>query len=78
MEVLQIFGSWDPEIDSWFTNHEPLILSLTMMTQLLSLRSRNKLYITFIFLFSRYYLHIMLLIWSKKTGIAFNDSFSFT
>ena len=28
MEVLQIFGSWDQETDSWFTNHEPLIPTL--------------------------------------------------
>ena len=28
MDVLQIFGSWDQEIDSWFTNHEPLIPTL--------------------------------------------------
>ena len=25
MEVLRIYGFWDQEIDSWFTNHEPLI-----------------------------------------------------
>ena len=25
MEVSQIFGLWNQEIDSWFTNHEPLI-----------------------------------------------------
>ena len=25
MEVLHSFGSWDQEIDSRFTNHEPLI-----------------------------------------------------
>ena len=25
MEVLQVFGSHDQEIDSWFTNHEPLL-----------------------------------------------------
>ena len=25
MEVLQIFGSWNQEIDSWFTNQKPLI-----------------------------------------------------
>ena len=25
MEVLVVFGSRDQEIDSWFTNHEPLI-----------------------------------------------------
>ena len=24
MKVLRIFGSWDKEIDSWFTNHETL------------------------------------------------------
>ena len=24
-KVLQVFCSWDKEIDSWFTNHEPLI-----------------------------------------------------
>ena len=28
MEALKIFGSWDQEIDSWFTNHEPLIPTL--------------------------------------------------
>ena len=28
MEVLRIFGSWDQEIDLWFTNHEPLIPTL--------------------------------------------------
>ena len=28
MEVLRIFGSWDQQIDSWFTNHEPLIPTL--------------------------------------------------
>ena len=28
IEVLQIFGSWDQEIDSWFTNYEPLIPTL--------------------------------------------------
>ena len=28
MEVLQIFDSWDQEMDSWFMNHEPLILLL--------------------------------------------------
>ena len=28
MEVLQIFGSWDKEIDSRFTNHDPLIPTL--------------------------------------------------
>ena len=28
MEVLQIFGSWDQEIDLWFTNHQPLIPTL--------------------------------------------------
>ena len=28
MEVLQVFGSWDQEIDLWFTNHEPLIPTL--------------------------------------------------
>ena len=28
MEVLKIFGLWDQEIDSWFTNHEPLIPTL--------------------------------------------------
>ena len=28
MEVLQIFGSTDQEIDSWFMNHEPLIPTL--------------------------------------------------
>ena len=26
MEVLQTFGLWDQEIESWFTNHKPLIL----------------------------------------------------
>ena len=26
MEVLQIFGLRDQEIDSWFANHEPLFL----------------------------------------------------
>ena len=28
MEVLKIFGLWDQEIDSWFTNQEPLIPTL--------------------------------------------------
>ena len=28
MEVLQIFGSLDQEIASWFINHEPLIPTL--------------------------------------------------
>ena len=28
MEVLQIFGLWDQEIDSWFTNNEPLTPTL--------------------------------------------------
>ena len=28
MEVLRIFGSWHQEIDSWFTNHEPLVSTL--------------------------------------------------
>ena len=30
MEVLQIFGFWDQETDSRFTNHEPLIPTLVM------------------------------------------------
>ena len=30
MEVLNIFGLWDQEIDLWFTNHEPLIPTLTI------------------------------------------------
>ena len=25
MKVLQSFGSWDQETDSWFTNHNPLV-----------------------------------------------------
>ena len=29
MEILQIFGSCDQEIDLGFTNHEPLITTLT-------------------------------------------------
>ena len=28
MDVLHISGSWDQEIDSWFTNYEPLIPTL--------------------------------------------------
>ena len=28
MEIFWIFGSWDQEIDLWFTNHEPLIPTL--------------------------------------------------
>ena len=28
MEVLQILGLWDQQIDSWFMNHKPLILTL--------------------------------------------------
>ena len=28
IKVSQIFGSWDQEIDSWFTNYKPLIPSL--------------------------------------------------
>ena len=28
MEVLQIFGLWDQEIDLWFMNNEPLIPTL--------------------------------------------------
>ena len=28
MEVLQIFGFWDKEIDLWFTNYKPLIPTL--------------------------------------------------
>ena len=28
IKVLQIFGSWDQEIDSWFTNYKPWIPSL--------------------------------------------------
>ena len=28
IKVLQIFGSWDEEIDSWLTNNEPLIPTL--------------------------------------------------
>ena len=31
MKVLRIFGSWDQEIDSWFTNHEPLIPTLLQL-----------------------------------------------
>ena len=30
MEVLQFFSLWDQEIDSWFTNNEPLIPTLHM------------------------------------------------
>ena len=30
MEVLQIFGSWDQEIDSRFKNHKPLIPTLLL------------------------------------------------
>ena len=31
MEVLQIFDSWDQEMDSWFMNHqEPLIPTLSV------------------------------------------------
>ena len=33
-EVLQIFGLGDQEIDSWFTNHEPLINSEQMHIRL--------------------------------------------
>ena len=29
-----IFGSWDQEIDSWFTNHEPLIPTLSYLHSL--------------------------------------------
>ena len=28
METLQLFGSWDQEIDLWFPNHKPLIPTL--------------------------------------------------
>ena len=28
MEVSQIFGLWDQDIDSWLTNHKPLIPTL--------------------------------------------------
>ena len=28
MEVLQIFGLWDQEIDLWFMNNKPLIPAL--------------------------------------------------
>ena len=35
MVVLQIFGSWDQEIDSWFMNHEPLIPTLRLQKRLL-------------------------------------------
>ena len=28
MEILRIFGSWNQQIDSWFTNHETLIPTL--------------------------------------------------
>ena len=31
MEVLRIFASWDQEIDSSFTNHEPLFPTLLVM-----------------------------------------------
>ena len=33
MEVLQILGLWDQEIDSWFTNHKPLIPTLNTIKQ---------------------------------------------
>ena len=36
MKVLQIFGLWDQEIDSWFTNHEPLIPTLNDIQILLT------------------------------------------
>ena len=32
MELLRIFDSWDQEIDSRFTNHEPLIPTLNLLT----------------------------------------------
>ena len=32
MNVLRIFGSSDQEIDSWFSNHEPLIPTLKYKT----------------------------------------------
>ena len=31
MEVFQIFGLWDQEIDLWFTNHGPLIPTLHIL-----------------------------------------------
>ena len=30
MEVLRIFGFWDQEIGSWFTNHEPTIPTIIL------------------------------------------------
>ena len=30
MEVLQIFGLCDQEVDSWFTNHKPVIPALNI------------------------------------------------
>ena len=32
MQVLWIFSSWNPEIDSWFTNHETLIPTLNQLS----------------------------------------------
>ena len=34
MEVLWSFGSWDQEIDSWFTNHKPLIPTLAVFSKI--------------------------------------------
>ena len=36
MEVLGIFGLWEQETDSWFTNHEALIPTLYQLTQSIS------------------------------------------
>ena len=35
MKVLQIFGSWDQEIDSLFMNHEPLIPNIIFINTFL-------------------------------------------
>ena len=37
MEALQIFGSWDQEIDLWFTNHKPLIPALHKIPKLFTI-----------------------------------------
>ena len=45
MKFLQISGSWDQEIDSWFTNHEPLIPTLYVFSNsCLANCWRHKLY----------------------------------
>ena len=67
MEVLLIFGLWDQEIDSWFTNRKPLIPPMNIIRSYILIH--NKLIVQDILVPWKFQAHLkwlffVLLLWN--------------